>query len=141
MICDYENACNYFEKALVFPLDYELAYVQALIISYGYCLISTQQYTKALQLSKFYPFLSSSADFVYLMGLIYFENKQYENALDEFEKAMTFDYAARSGSNTYLPAFYIGQILLLIGETETAKKYFSLCGDYTPAKEALSKIL
>ena len=50
MINDAANACDYFEKAIRPDLDPELAYVQALIISYGEALLDTRQYTKALSL-------------------------------------------------------------------------------------------
>ncbi|MBQ8591887.1 MAG: glycosyltransferase [Lachnospiraceae bacterium] len=139
MIEDYATACKHFDKALTYDLDMELAYVQALIVSYGHCLLHIGHHEAAMQFEHFYPTLANSADFVYLMGLIYMKNGLYEKALDEFEKALTFDFANRTGSNTYLPCYQIGQILLMIGEKETAAHYFSLCGDYPPALEALKK--
>ena len=140
MISDYTTAESYFEKALSFDIDPELAYGQALVVSYGYCLLYTNQIQKALELTRFSSSLSSSADFIYLLGLIYLENKQYDKALDEFEKAMTFEFAREIGANTYLPAYQIGKILLLIGEKETAKEYFLRCGNYQPALDALNTL-
>ena len=53
---------------------------------------------------------------------------------------MTFEFAREAGVNTYLPAFQIGKILLLIEEYETAKEYFLQCGNYPPALEILSTL-
>lgn len=137
IINDAANACHYFEKALRPDLDPELAYVQALVISYGESLLETGQIQKALSLENIYDQFATTADFVYLMGIIYLKNEEYEKALDQFEKALTFPSARRIGANSFLSYYEIGRILAMISEWNMARNYFEKCGDYPPALHAL----
>lgn len=140
MLQDALNACHYFELAMQGNLDPTLAYTQALVISYGEALLALEQYEKALTLESLYDKFAVSADFVYLMGMIYVHNKQYEKALDEFEKALTFPTARKEGANSFLAYYEIGCILSLISEWGMARNYFEKCGDYAPAVYALSTL-
>lgn len=140
MINDAATACEYFQKAIRPDLDPTLAYVQALMVSYGESLLELGQFERALTLESLYDKFAVSADFVYLMGLIYVKNKQYEKALDQFEKALTFEIARKDGANSYLSYYEIGCILSLISEWGMARSYFDKCGDYPPALHAI-KIL
>ena len=137
MINDAAKACTYFEKALRSDLDPELAYTQALVISYGESLLDTGEFSKALSLERFYEQYAVTSDFVYLMGMIYLKNEQYEKALDQFEKALTFPTARRAGTNSFLSLYEIGHILMMISEWNMARNYFLKCGDYPPALKAL----
>ena len=137
MVNDSSMACSYFEKALRFDLDPELAYVQALVISYGEALLSMNQYEKALQLEGIYDSFANTADFVYLMGTIYMKNELYDKALDQFEKALTFPDARKAGANSFLSYYEIGRILSMISEWKMARNYFMQCGSYPPAVHAL----
>lgn len=135
--CDFENACQCYEAAIRPELDPELAYVQELVICYGEALLSTGQFKKALSLEKLYDQFATTADFVYLMGIIYLKNENYEQALEQFEKALTFRTAHRYGANSFLSYYEIGRILLMISEWDMAKNYFLQCGEYPPAKQCL----
>lgn len=137
MIADSAAACSYYERALTYDLDPELAYVQALVISYGEALLSLQKYKEALQLEGIYDSFARTADFVYLMGIIYLKNEMYEKALSQFEKAVTFPTANKAGANSYLSYYEVGRILSMISEWEMARKYFLQCGEYPPAIHAL----
>ena len=137
MIRDAANACLCFEKALRQELDSELAYVQALILSYGEALLETGQFKKALSLDNYANSLSGSADYLYLMGMICLKNEQYEQALDQFEKAVALPNALKEGRNSYLCYYEIGRILSMISEWGMARNYFLKCGDYPPALHAL----
>ena len=137
IINDYVSAASYYEKALMHDLDPELAYVHALVIAYGEALLATGKHTKALELERYKDSFPSSADFAYLMGMIYLNNTLYENALDSFEKATTFETANKVGANRFLSYYEIGKILSMISEWDMARKYFDLCGDYAPARHAL----
>lgn len=137
MVADSAAACSYYKKALSFDLDPELAYVQALVISYGEALLAMQKYKEALQLESIYDSFAQTADFVYLMGMIYLKNEMYEEALSQFEKAVTFPTANKAGANSYLSYYEIGRILSMISEWEMARKYFLQCGEYPPAIHAL----
>lgn len=137
IISDAENACKYFEQAIRPELDPELAYVQELIISYGEALLATGQTSKALSLESLYDRFATTADFVYLMGIIYLKNEMYEQALDQFEKALTFPSARKNGANSFLAYYEIGCILSMISEWNTARNYFERCGNYPPAVHAI----
>ena len=138
IISAYDKSCTCYEKALSHDLDPSLAYVQALIIAYGEALLETGQQAQALELQKYSNALSSSADYLYLMGIIYVKNEVYDHALDCFEKAVSFETANKLGANTFLSYYEIGRILSLISEWTMARKYFEMCGDYPPALHAIN---
>ena len=140
IIDDHEQACYYFEKALGFNIDPKLLYVQDLIVHYGYELLENNQKEKALALQAVYEDFSSNADFVYMMGLIYRDNMMYKEALQEFLKALNFDFCIADGVNSYRSYYQIGCILKQAGEKEKACDYFRLCGDYSPALYELSQL-
>lgn len=138
---DFQKAALFFEKALSFDLDYSLAYVNMLVTQYGGVLLFLEQNEKALAVfQKVYSSLCHSADFVYVMGRIYLANHMYEEALDEFQKATTFEFSNDAGVTSYLSYYEIGRILKMAGETEMAGKYFRLCGDFAPALDELQKL-
>ena len=140
MIGDMDTACKWFGDGLTFDLDPTLAYVQAMVISYGHALLQTGQAEKALQFINIYDNFSSSADFVYLMGLIYKENKYYAQAIHEFKKALGFEFANQDGVNSFLAYYQLGEILASIGETESAIKFFKMCGEYSQSKQLLASL-
>lgn len=140
MIDDDNKAYEFFGKGLEFDIDPSLAYVQAMVIEYGYTLLKIGKTEDALGFEGIYEEFKSSADFVYLMGLIYLENKRYDAAINQFSKATEFEFANREGVNSYLANYQIGKILLMAGENDMARKYFSMCGGYGPAVEMLTKI-
>ena len=141
MIGDMDTACKWFGDGLTFDLDPTLAYVQAMVISYGHALLQTGQAEKALQFVNIYDDFSSSADFVYLMGLIYKENKYYAQAIHEFKKALGFEFANQEGINSFLAYYQMAEILLALSEKDSAIKCLLLCADYIPAKKLLEILI
>lgn len=137
MAGDYENACRYYGKGLSFPLDPSLAYVQAMVISNGFNLLRTGRLDEALAYRSIYEDFADSADFIYLMGLIYRDNCLYEEALEEFAKAVTFTFANENGANSFLSYYEMGNILVLAGDYDLARECYLQCGDYAPALEIL----
>lgn len=140
IVNNYDRSIACYEKALLHDLDCSLAYVLALIIAYGEDLLETSQCQKALTLQKYMPRLTESADYLYLMGMIYLENKQYDSALECFEKATSLDHANKTGANTFLSYYQIGRILSMISEWGLARKYFTLCANFEPAVHALETL-
>lgn len=140
MIKDDAKACDYFAQALEYDLDPSLAYVQSLVVEYGYTLLSLKRLQEALLFEAIYDDFGQSADFVYLMGLIYLENQKYNEALHEFMKATDFEFANREGVNTYLAFFRIAHILYLAGEIDLCKSYLIKCGNYPPAIDLLQDL-
>lgn len=140
IVNDAVNACKYFELAIRPELDPELAYVQELVISYGEALLSTGQTARALSFEEIYDSFATTADFVYLMGIIYLRNERYEEALEQFEKALTFPTARKNGANTFLSYYEIGLILCMISEWDAARSWFLRCGEYPPAQKMLERL-
>lgn len=136
---DYKTACEYFEKVLSIDLKLDLEYVWDLVESYGYSLLNTEQYEKALQLWNIYDEFSSSADFVFLMGLIFMNNGKFQEAIGEFEKAAGMPDCKVEGVNGYLAHYNIAVIYECLGYQEEAFLYYKKCGDYPPAIQKLKQ--
>lgn len=140
IINDFTKACEYYEKAILYDLDPELAYVQALVVSYGNALLLTGQQEKALGFEGIYKEFSSLADFVYLMGNIYKANGMYEQAAEQYEKAIGMPFCRQNGANSFLPLYQTAQMFAELGDYSTAVTCYKQCGNYQPALDALAKL-
>ncbi len=137
---DYAAAAEYFELGLSFDLDERLEYVIDMVETYGYALINSGQAQKAMQLEAVYESFCGRADFCFLMGLIYMNNEKYPQAIGEFEKAASFETSAMKGANSYLAYYNAGVISECLGDTERAKRYYALAGDYEKAVQRLTAL-
>lgn len=137
---DYARACGYYDKGLTFDLDPELAYVQAMVVSYGNALLQTKQAETALGFEGIYDEFSQVTDFVYLMGNIYKDNGMYEEALAQYQKVFQMPPGRQNGTNSFLPAYQCGRILELLGDPGSAAALYAQCGDFAPAKERLKGV-
>lgn len=137
---DYKRACCYYDKGLTFDLDPELAYVQAMVVSYGNALLQTDQAETALGYEGIYDEFSQVTDFVYLMGDIYKANGMYEEALAQYQKAAGMSEGRRNGVNSFLPAFQCGRIFELLGDAGSAAAFYAQCGDFAPALKRLQAL-
>lgn len=140
IINDYASACEYYGKGLYFDVDPELAYVQAMVVSYGNALLRTNQAKTALQFENIYESFSHSADFVYLMGRIYTANEIYPQAIEQFYKATTIKTCKLHGANSFLSFYSIGAICEKLGDVDNAVSYYRKCGDYAPAMQKLAQL-
>lgn len=140
MAGDYADACDYFSRALSFDLNPKLEYVIDMVETYGYALLNSGQNEEALLFENIYDEFGNSADFQFLMGLIYMNNEQYDQAVREFLKATEHKHCRNSGTNSYAAYYNIGVIYECTGRNEEARKYFKMCGDYQPAQEQLKMI-
>ncbi|MCH5250907.1 MAG: glycosyltransferase [Lachnospiraceae bacterium] len=141
IIADYARACEYYSKGLFFDLDPELAYVQAMVVSYGNALLYTGQNETALSFEGIYDAFSSSADFVYLMGNIYKQNEMYEKALEQYQKAMGMPLCKQNGANSYLPLYRVGEICEILGDITSAIACYKQCSNLDQARERLEILL
>lgn len=137
---DYGAACEYYGKGLSFDVDPELAYVQAMVTSYGNSLLLTGQKETALGFESIYDAFASSADFVYLMGRIYMANELYPQAVEQFHKATTIENCKFHGANSFLSFYHIGLICDKLGDTANAIAYYEKCGNYPPARQKAEKL-
>lgn len=140
IIEDYATAAQYFEMGLAFNLDVRDEYVIEMVKGYGLSLLNSDQGREGIVLEAVYDDFSAYADFCMLMGLIYFEQKQYEQAVIEFAKATNEKPDAIEGSNSYLSCYYAGQCREKQHRMDEAKEFYRKAGNYEPAKERLERI-
>ena len=140
IIEDYATAAQYFEMGLAFNLDVRDEYVIEMVKGYGLSLLNSDQGREGRVREAVYDDFNAYADFCMLMGLIYFEQKQYEQAVIEFAKATNEKPDAIEGSNSYLSCYYAGQCREKQHRMDEAKEFYRKAGNYEPAKERLERI-
>jgi len=134
---DYQSACEWFEKALGFDINPKLEYAQDLIETYGYSLLNTQQYAKALLMENIYQDFATNADFVYLMGLIYMNNAKFTEAIRELYKATEMKEYKMEGVNSFRAYYNIGVIYECLGMKNKARDFYEQCREYPLAENRL----
>lgn len=140
MAGDFQMACAYFECGLYFDLNPKLEYVIDMVETYGYALINSEQAEQALFFENIYEEFGNTADFKFLMGLIYMNNEMFDAAVEEFKKAVKMPEGRTQGANSYLAYYNIGVIYECLGDQERAKMYYHKCGGYAPAENRLSNM-
>ena len=138
MAGDYAKACDYFARALSYDLNPKLEYVIDMVETYGYALINCGRAGDALFFQNIYEEFGQTADFQFLMGLIYMNNELFDAAVQEFKKATTHRECRSRGVNSYAAYYNIGVIYECLGEAKEAQKYYRKCGTYEPALRRLS---
>lgn len=137
---DYEHALVYYDKMLAIDVNPRLEYVQNGVEAYGYSLVETKQYEKALGLIGVYDTFAVTADFVFLMGLIYMYNGMLEEAVGEFLKATKCKEVRVHGTNSFRAYYNIGVIYECVGMIDEACEYYKKAGDYVRARQRLSEL-
>lgn len=140
MAGDYGEACTYFSCALSFDLNPKLEYVIDMVETYGYAMLNSGQAANALFFENIYEEFGNTADFQFLMGLIYMNNERFEDAVSEFLKATKHAGCRNVGANSYMAFYNIGVIYECIGRVDEAKRYYKMCGEYELAKRRLREI-
>ncbi len=140
MAGDYQKSCGYFDRGLSYDLNPKLEYVIDMVESYGYALINSEQEEKALFFENIYEEFGHSADFQFLMGLIYMKNAKFDAAVGEFEKALLHKECRNTGVNSYAANYNIGVIHECLGDLEQARRYYLKCGEHELAKKRLMEI-
>ncbi len=136
---EYQSACGYFSRGLSFDLNPGLEYVIDMVETYGYALLNSGRPKEALQFEQIYPEFGNTADFQFLMGLIYMNNACFDAAVSEFEKAARQTSCKTSGVNSYAAYYNIGVIYECLGDEAQAKAYYRRCGTYLPANKRLKQ--
>lgn len=126
MAGEYEKAVHFFDIALGHDVDPKLEYVIDLVETYGYALLNINRPDKAVLLESVYDEFSNSADFQFLMGLIYMNNSMFERAVEEFSKATGHREAKAEGVNSYLSFYNAGVIKECLGDIRGAKEFYAL---------------
>ncbi|MBN3051508.1 glycosyltransferase [Pectobacterium brasiliense] len=136
---DYERAAQSFETSLHLQKGMLQDYNKVLIECYGYCLINTTQYEKALEILQ-YEDLCYSTDFMFLKALILMNNADFQNAIDAFQLCIKMGPGRKKGVGTYKANYNIAVILECFGMKPEALDYYQRCGDYKPALEGIMRI-
>lgn len=110
-------------------------------LGFGYTLLHMNNHTQAIELVALSDKYKDSADFLCLMGIIYLRNGMIDNAFNAFKEAMEAKDVIVEGARFRIPAFNMGCIHELYGETDEAIDLYKKCGDYYPAKERLEQLL
>lgn len=136
---NYAEACAYFSCALSFDLNPKLEYVIDMVETYGYALINNGQASDALFFESIQNEFGNTADFQFLMGLIYMNNARFEEAVAAFLKATKYKESRNVGANSCMAFYNIAVIYECLGMTDKAKQYYEMCGEYGPAEERLKE--
>ncbi len=136
---DYERAARSFETSLRLQKDLHEEYNEVLIECYGYCLINTAQYEKALDILQYENYFTST-DFVFLKALILMNNADFQNAINTFQLCTKMGPGRKKGVSTYKANYNIGVILECFGMTAEALDYYQRCGNYRLALEGITRI-
>lgn len=137
---DYAAAVAAFERALCQDLDPKLEYVVDMVQAYGYSLLNSGQAKRALSLEGIYEEFGDTADFRFLMGLVYMNNGLFDRAVEAFLNAVKVKEAYTKGTNSFLAYYNAGVICECLEDYEAAKRYYTACGDYPRARERLAAI-
>jgi hypothetical protein len=137
---EYEKAAEYFEKGLGFDLDPALEYVQDMVETYAYTLLSLKRCDEMMFLEQIYKEFAVSADYVFLMGLAYMNNERFDEAIREFEKAATYPHCKVEGCNSYKAYYNAGVICECLGRNSRAQEFYEKCGSYAPAAEGIKRL-
>lgn len=131
------QAADAYSRGLAFDVDPDLFYVKSMVESYGYSLLDLKEYKAALSFENIYEAFANTADFLFLMGLIYMNNALFDKAIREFKKATAFSASTVAGVNSYLALYNIGVIYECLGETKEALSHYRKCGGFAPAQNRL----
>lgn len=137
---DYTAAVTAFDRALSQDLNPKLEYVIDMVQAYGYSLLKSGQTKQALSLEGIYEEFGDTADFRFLMGLIYMNNGLFDRAVESFLNAAKAKEAYTKGANSFLAYYNAGVICECLEDYERARKYYTACGDYPRAKERLAAL-
>ena len=136
---DLARACICFESALMSAPDVRIGYVYDMVECYGYALLNTGQYDKALKLRDDYAkYYESNPHFRFLSAHIYQNNGLLIEAVECFERCIGADTVDYKGITSFLSYYNIGVILECVGMVEDAVEMYKNCGDYEPAKKRLA---
>jgi hypothetical protein len=138
---DLLKACEYFKKAVKAGADVNINYTYDLIECYGYALINTEQYDKALGLmDEFAANYNDNVQFRFLSAHIYQNSGKLIEAVECYESCIGADVFDPNGITSFLSYYNIGVILECVGMVEEAVAMYASCGDYEPALLRLKEL-
>jgi len=138
---DMETACDYLKKALDNVNDLKFLYVYEAVECYGYALINTGQYKKALALRNEYTAnYGAKPQFRFLEAHIFQNNGMFLEAVQSYESCIGADIVDYMGITSFLSYYNIGVILECVGMLDDAVEFYKKCGGYEPAVRRLAEL-
>jgi len=139
---DLQKACLCFEKSLSKDPSTLLGYVYDMVECYGYALINTGQYEKAMSLmEKYAGHFDGNPHFRFLSAHIFQNNGMFIEAVECYESCIGDEAVDYKGVTSHLSYYNIGVILECVGMTEDAVQMYRSCGEYSPAEKRLAELL
>ncbi len=137
---DYEKAASYIDRAISIGVDYNLEYVQDMILTYGYSLLNQNQYEKGLSILEYEPYFKNSADYYFILALIYMNKGDLKESVEYFNKCIG-KIETVIGTSSYLPYYNIGVIYEVLEDYKAAIIHYDICNGYSFAESRLKDIL
>lgn len=137
---NYVDAVKMCKRAMGFDIDYNLEYVQDLVITYGYSLLSLQKYEEALIILEYESYFRKFADYYFLLALIHMNMSNFNEAINSFSNCIGKTEKI-IGTSSYLAYYNIGVIYEVLGSYSEALSYYEKCGQYTPVSKRIREIL
>jgi len=135
---DLSEACRFFEQSLQNDEDYRLEYIYITVEYYGYSLLNTGQYEKALELiQKYSVYYNNKVEFRFLSAHVYQNNGLFQEAVESYESCIGAQIFDPQGITSFLSYYNIGVILECVGMVEDAIAMYKNCGDYEQALQRL----
>ena len=110
---DNAGAVSYYSKGLSFSPDPTLAYVEAMVTSYGQALITYGDTQSAASLSSYLPYLGECADYCDMLGeacLVKDTRDSRREAAGYFRKALKAKRENAAGAGSTVPALRLRQM-------------------------------
>lgn len=141
IMSEWEKACDYFEKALSFPLNPDAEYVRVMVVNYGYSLLHEERLDDAVQFfEEHYKYFESYADYIFLVGFIYMKTGNYMKSALNLIKATTLSDYLVAGTNSFMAYYHLGVVYEMIGNTEMALMFYEKAGDYPKAVKQVMRL-
>jgi len=135
------KACELFERALSLTSDFDCGYVYNMIECYGYALLNTEQYEKALNLRNvFAKQYEGIPQFRFLSAHIFQNSGMLIEAVECYESCLGADVVDYKGITSYLSYYNMGVILECVGMVDDAIEMYKNCGDYDYALKRLAEL-
>lgn len=130
---DYLEAIKYFSKGFAYDLNPQMEYVVDMVVTYGYAMINSGNAIAAMELEGIYDAFKYSADYLFVLGLIYMQNAEFDKAIFNFKEATKKEVAVVEGVNSFSANYNIGVIFECMGNKEQAIYFYQKCGTYEKA--------
>ena len=125
LIEDYATAAEYFETGLAFNLNVRDEFVIEMVLGYGFSLLNSNQGRTGVVLEAVCDDFEHLADFCFMMGMVYMESNQYEQAVVEFAKATEGQEYKLLGTKSYLSYYHAGIAREKQNRPAEAKEFFA----------------